>query len=117
MLQHLNLIHNVTTMQIDKRRQHKCEICSKTYFKKSNLNEHMEKYHVEADWKCNICDQFIPVITCKIKWDMIKHIDSQHEDLKTYKCNYCKESFGTSKQLSSHRKTCSNDGGKIKCEK
>ena len=89
----------------------RCEICSKSYSSKSNLQMHIELVHSENDKsKCKQCGKHYAS-----KQNLQKHETNVHNP-KSYKCKVCEEIFPTSHSLLSHIiqihpnvcKTCKN---------
>ena len=92
---------------------HKCKYCeSKSFSSAQKLKSHIKKSHKKAfeeeesrlKYNCDACDEAYPS-----KKDLIFHYDTQHEDLKRFKCDFCLISFGKSTELKSHTKVHKKD--------
>ena len=67
------LDHMLEAWHMDK--DHKCDICEKTFRNPSDLSNHILTTHdCRKNEKCNICGKFF----CT-KYDLKKHINSVHE--------------------------------------
>ena len=86
---------------------HKCNFCEKSLSTAKKLKFHVKKSHKKdfeeeesrLKYNCDACDEAYPS-----KKDLIFHYDTQHEDLKRFKCDSCGISFGKSTELKSHTK-------------
>ena len=73
----------------------KCNICGKTFVKKTNLKHHLMLHRGEKPWKCHICGwRFVQ--KCNLK----KHIETHSSG--TYKCPHCDIKFASKGAVSGH---------------
>ena len=73
----------------------KCNICGKTFVKKTNLKHHLMLHRGEKPWKCHICGwRFVQ--KCNLK----KHIETHSSG--TYKCPHCDVKFASKGAVSGH---------------
>lgn len=95
--------------------RHTCEICDKSFIKKQNLNEHLEK-HWKKDknillpqiFTCPICNCELPTFRM-LKHHMLgSHQLERHDPLimkqkPLYECNECQEKFKHQMSLKAHK--------------
>jgi len=74
-----------------------CHLCNVRFARKEDLNEHMQGFHAEIDYKCTFCRK-----TCSSWESFRKHIYSDH----CYRifCTYCYKSYVSIVPLISHWK-------------
>ena len=73
----------------------KCNICGKTFVKKTNLKHHLMLHRGEKPWKCHICGwRFVQ--KCNLK----KHIETHSSGI--YKCPHCDIKFASKGAVSGH---------------
>lgn len=95
--------------------RHTCEICGKSFLKKQNLNEHLEK-HWKKDKNISLSQVFTcPVCNCDLPtFRMLKHhmignhqLDRQDplimKQKPLYECNECQEKFKHQMSLKAHK--------------
>ena len=81
--------------------QLKCNICGKTFVKKTNLKHHLMLHRGEKPWKCHICSwRFVQ--KCNLK----KHIETHTTG--TYKCPQCDIRFASKGAVNSHLESVHN---------
>ena len=72
-----------------------CNICGKTFVKKTNLKHHLMLHRGEKPWKCHICGwRFVQ--KCNLK----KHIETHNTGV--YKCPHCDIKFASKGAVSGH---------------
>ncbi|XP_018398480.1 PREDICTED: zinc finger protein 615-like [Cyphomyrmex costatus] len=95
--------------------RHTCEICGKSFLKKQNWNEHLEK-HWKKDKKislsqiftCPVCNDDLPTYRM-LRTHMITNHKLDHQDpliinqKPLYECNKCQEKFRHQMSLKSHK--------------
>ncbi len=63
------------------RSNNKCNICNKTFVKKTNLKHHLMLHRGEKPWKCSLCEwRFVQ--KCNLKKHMRKFLFFFHYDQK-----------------------------------
>ena len=78
-----------------------CTICSKIFFKKSNLKLHIAAVHEGLKpFECPTCKKSFSAIA-----DLKRHISEVHDKVKRFKCHFCDKSYGVSKHLKQHVKS------------
>ena len=79
----------------------RCEICSKTFANRQNLNRHRKKVHgikkTEPELFCSLCNH-----TSKTLLDMQIHLSSTHGGNPARVCTYCKQVFITEESFTCH---------------
>ena len=79
----------------------RCDICSKSFANRQNLNQHRKKIHAmnksEHELFCISCD-----FNCKTLLEMQVHLSSQHNGKPPRICVYCKKIFMTESDFSKH---------------
>ena len=95
----------------EKKKPHKCENCSKTFFHKSQLTNHKQNKipctKGKKEFECNICDASF---SRKGHWS--DHMRKKHDIAKPYQCQICDDlSYSTNIELRKHFVTV-HDGGK-----
>ena len=72
-----------------------CNICGKTFVKKTNLKHHLMLHRGEKPWKCHICGwRFVQ--KCNLK----KHIETHNTGM--YKCPHCDIKFASKGAVNGH---------------
>ena len=72
-----------------------CNICGKTFVKKTNLKHHLMLHRGEKPWKCHICGwRFVQ--KCNLK----KHIETHNTGV--YKCPHCDIKFASKGAVNGH---------------
>lgn len=80
-------------------RPFKCDVCSKKYGYKADLDRHKVEVHSKtANYYCNICDKYL-----KTKAYIDDHM-SMHADNYVYQCKTCEKSFSTKLVFGKHMK-------------
>ena len=76
-----------------------CEIksCKKEYPSNNSLKLHIASFHDKKREKCNSCD-----ISFTSKFYLKLHIKISHQNIRSFKCDYCAKVFGTNNEKQSH---------------
>ena len=94
----------------DKKKPHKCENCSRTFFHKSQLKIHQQNKipctKGKKEFECNICEASF---SRKGHWS--EHMKKRHDMAKPYMCQICDLGYSTSIELRKHFVTV-HDGSK-----
>ncbi|XP_063380556.1 zinc finger protein 98-like [Cydia fagiglandana] len=88
-LTHIRQVH-------EKERNYQCEFCSKAFFSKALLNEHLRIHTYERPYKCEDCGR---AFTGSSAWKKHRLI---HSDEKKIHCQLCDKSFRNTGDLKSH---------------
>ena len=88
---HLEQVH-------EKKKQFRCEICSKDFFRKQHMRDHIAAVHEgKKPFKCENCGtNFAKAFQLK------SHIVSVHEGRKPYSCDTCNDKFSSKHGLQYH---------------
>ena len=82
----------------------RCDICSKSFANRKNLNRHRKKIHGlnknEHELFCSSCDS--AVFNSKTLLEMQVHLSSQHNGKPSRICVYCKKTFTTESDFRKH---------------
>ena len=89
------------------RYPHSCDTCLRNFPKKTLLNRHRVKHHLESGEACLECGDII-----KSGADIEEH-KLRHEKEKHFKCTRCSQSFSTEQTFQSHMQNHDN----YKCSK
>ncbi|XP_061725823.1 zinc finger protein 615-like isoform X10 [Cydia pomonella] len=91
---HLVLHHQRQTHMGE--RNHKCDICSKTFFNKAYLKKHQITHSDVRDYACDVCGK-------KFRWkkNLASHMD-MHNDLRRFVCPHCGDAFVQHSSLAWH---------------
>ena len=101
-----------------KERNHACHICSKSFFERRTLKEHLATHtdnKIEYSVRCDICGK-------KVKKNYLKnHHFSLHpteENLRSVdaNCHKCLEKFPNAEKLNEHVVTCTTVNKILKCD-
>ena len=76
-----------------------CEVCGKTFSRKSYMTTHMQMHSGENNYSCDICSK-----SFFTKQYLDVHCNAVHAGLKPFKCNLCDVSFGDPRTLLKHKK-------------
>ena len=90
------IVHEQCVYQ--KLRPHKCNLCSRRFFRPKNLKEHLRFVHMEEKLECTMCDKFFGS-----RNSYETHMHRTHGDRK-HRCEYCNKMFAYSSDLKLHRK-------------
>ena len=85
----------------DKKKPHKCENCSRTFFHKSQLKVHQQNKipctKGKKEFECNICEA-----SFSRKGHWAEHMQKRHDIDKPYLCEKCDLGYSTSVELRKH---------------
>ena len=97
----------------EKKKQHICDICGASFYRKDFLQNHYEAVHEEKrPWKCNICGN-----TFAYKGSLTIHTQTVHERKRPYKCSTCDGAFATRQSLNIHIESVHEKKKPHKCVK
>ncbi|XP_063697733.1 transcription factor grauzone-like [Culicoides brevitarsis] len=91
-----------THMMLHSDVEHRCKECDYTTKKPYLLTRHVITHHTtETKFECDTCQKKF-----KLKRALTCHIQQTHTEAanKTYKCNFCEKTFGSSTNFYTHRK-------------
>lgn len=91
------------------KREFVCNLCSKAFKSRDNLNEHFQT-HSNTKLKCELC----PDKEFSSKPSLRNHVREYHESVGEHKCSECDKVFNTSKNLDTHMLT--HGDKKFKCK-
>lgn len=94
---HIKSKHNPNLVIKERVIFYPCDICSKTFNKKSALNSHKLVAHaIESPEKkfCNICDKQFS--------NLSQHVEIVHNNVKNYRCQKCQKGFYDNRELRRH---------------
>ena len=85
-------------MKLHYEPSHQCEVCLKSFHRKSDVNIHMRTHTGEKPYICSICDRRFA------RKNTYQRHQATHSDEKKFKCNICPDErcFKTKNQLSNH---------------
>ena len=78
--------------------KYKCDICDNKYWTATNLATHKESAHSDAIYPCELCDK-----TFKVKNYLQTHIRIVHEKYRPHKCDICQEAYLYKRDLIKHK--------------
>ena len=86
-------------IQDEKKKNHKCETCVKSFSRTGSFKEHINSVHNgQKDHKCGSCGKsFSQAGSLKI------HINAVHNGLKDHKCDSCGKEFSQAGNLKTHK--------------
>ncbi|KAG6461163.1 zinc finger imprinted 3-like [Manduca sexta] len=79
-------------------RPYQCENCPKSFYKKSNLTEHLLIHDRSKRFICELCG-----IHFSVKRSLIQHL-MLHEGRRDYECKFCKRKFVSNSRKNEHIK-------------
>jgi len=93
--------------------KHVCLVCSKSFAKKSNLDNHMGLHNKDSrKYNCDICAE-----TFSWKSSLNRHKERKHETgVSDFKCNWCEKTYKVQSILSDHIKRDHFNERKHQCE-
>lgn len=88
--------------QAEPERTYQCEVCSKIFKQKFNLEKHVKTVHMglpntyqyPTDGLCAICGEY--------KKQLLQHMRTTHTSLRPYTCSVCKKSYKKRNHLTAH---------------
>ncbi|XP_011297654.1 zinc finger protein 2 homolog [Fopius arisanus] len=86
-----------------KVRNHVCEECGKSFFKKFDLKSHMRTHTKERPYVCRICDK-----TFYHQSHIIRH-ERIHSGERPYSCTFCHKTFSQMSSLKVHKQRHQNE--------
>ena len=90
-----------STKTVKVKEQNICEICKKSFSRKSYLKLHVKTVHDEVkEYKCEICGK-----TFGQNSELQIHGETAHNLIKPHECVSCDKSFGQKSTLDRHMKT------------
>ena len=92
-------------------KEHRCEICGKTFGEKSTLRTHGKVHELVKPHKCISCDK-----NFRFRHNLERHVMTIHENIKAFKCETCDKSFGRKAQLKIHFRTVHENIKAFKCD-
>ena len=79
-----------------KRTQHECDVCEKSFRRSGGLKLHMRIHTNEKPYECDVCEK------CFRQAGTLKDHMRIHANEKPYECDVCEKCFRTSGQLKVH---------------
>lgn len=80
-------------------KNHKCNVCTKSFLRKSNLVDHLRLHANLRQFECNLCHKkFVQ------KGNMLSHLRTHSKD-RPYICYICDKSYNQSSALSMHMRS------------
>ena len=77
---------------------YECGLCSKTFPKKCQRNDHIKKIHETVNaFKCSQCSA-----SYQRKRNLEQHVSEIHLNLRPFSCNPCSQSFASEHGLNHH---------------
>ena len=85
-----------------KTENYECETCGIDFVSATLLDQHREAKHDAENnlQKCNFCGKYFPTMK-----SLIRHVDSNHENGKNFKCHKCDKAFRLPENRTQHFKT------------
>lgn len=79
--------------------KHKCNVCTKSFLRKSNLVDHLRLHANVRQFECNLCHKkFVQ------KGNMLSHMRT-HSTERPYECQICDKRYNQSSALSMHMRS------------
>ena len=92
---HINAVH-------EKRRDHVCKVCGKSYYALQHLKDHIKRIHEDNpdEFQCDICQKIL-----RQKSALKMHRKIIHEKVRDHKCKVCDYAASCEGNLSKHTRT------------
>lgn len=100
----LNKHHHNKHNSDGQKRQHNCRLCSQSFSKDNQLQQHISAHHSNVSVVCQQCDYH-----AFTKRDLWMHMEKHHRaeietSNRSFKCNFCSVRFTRAESLKSHVK-------------
>ena len=89
--------------------KYKCDLCNKSYPRKSALSRHIKTVHEGKRFECKTCNQVFTQ-----SGSLKTHQLEVHDGIKKYECKNCNQHFTKSTHLKTHQSAV-HEGKKFEC--